>query len=69
MVKDLSTNAGEIRNVGSIPGLGRSPGGRHGKSLQYSFLENLMDTGAWRAAAHGVAKSQARLSDLHFLTY
>ena len=43
---------------GSIPGLGRSPGGGHGNPLQYSRLENPMDRGAWRATVHGVAKSQ-----------
>ena len=43
---------------GSIPGLGRSPGGGHGNPLQYSCLENPMDRGAWRATVHGVAKSQ-----------
>ena len=40
MVKNLPANAGNIRDVGSIPGLGRSPGGGHGKPIQYSFLEN-----------------------------
>ena len=64
--KESACNAGD---PGLIPGLGRSPGEGNGNPLRYSFLENLMDTGAWRAAAHGVAKSQARLSDLHFLTY
>ena len=58
MVKNPPANAGEIRNVGSIPGLGRSPGGRHGKSLQYSCLENPMDRGDWQATVHGVVKSQ-----------
>ena len=53
-------NAGD---QGSIPGLGRSPGGRHGNPLQYSCLENSMDRGAWRAVFHGAAKSRARLSD------
>ena len=43
---------------GSIPGLGRSPGGGHGNPLQYSCLENSMDKGAWRATVHGVAKSR-----------
>ena len=50
-------------NLGSIPGLGRSPGGGHGNQLQYSCLENSMDRGAWRATVHGVSKSQAQLSD------
>ena len=64
MVKNPPANAGEIRDVGSIPGLGRSPGGRHGKSLQYSCLENPMDRGAWQATVHGVAKSQTQLKQL-----
>ena len=48
---------------GSIPGLRRSPGEGNGNPLQYPCLENLMDTGVWWAAVHGVAKSQAPLSD------
>ena len=64
MVKNPPANAGEIRNVGSIPGLGRSPGGRHGKSLQYSCLENPMDRGDWQAIVHGVVKSQTHLQQL-----
>ena len=43
----LLTNAGDIREAGSIPGLGRAPGGGHGNPLLYSCLENPMDTGAW----------------------
>ena len=46
LVKNLPANAGAIRDVGSIPGLGRFPGGGHGSSLQYSCLENPMDRGA-----------------------
>ena len=46
-----------------IPGLGRSPGEVNGNPLQYPCLENLMDRGAWGAAAHGAAKSRARLND------
>ena len=49
VVKDPPANAGDIRNVGLIPGWGRSPGGRHDNPLQYSWLENLMDRGAWWA--------------------
>ena len=49
MVKSLPTNAGDIRDVGSIPGLGICPGGRHGNPLQYSCLENPMDREAERA--------------------
>ena len=45
-VKNLPTNAGDVRDMGSIPGLGRSPGIRHGNSLQYSCLKNPMDRGA-----------------------
>ena len=58
MVKNLPANAGDIRDVGMIPGSGRSPGGGHGNPLQYSCLENPMDRGAWRAIVHGVAESQ-----------
>ena len=47
MVKNPPANAGDIRGVGLIPGSGRSLGGGHGKPLQYSFLENPMDRGAW----------------------
>ena len=58
--KKTACNAG---NSGSIPGLGRSPGGGHANPLQYSCLENLMDRGAWRTTVHGVTKSQTQLSD------
>ena len=44
-------------NLGTVPGLGRLPGGEHGSPLQYSCLENSMDRGVWGATAHGVAKS------------
>ena len=54
--KESSCNAG---NLGSIPGLGRSPGEGNCYSLQYSGLENSMDRGAWQVTVHGVAKSQA----------
>ena len=49
MVKNPPANAGVIRDVGSIPGLGRSPGGGHGNPLQYSYLENPIDSGVWQA--------------------
>ena len=62
MVKNPPTNAGDVREVGSIPGLGRSPGEGNGNPLQYSCLENSMDKGAWRGTVRGVAKSQMRLS-------
>ena len=48
VVKNLPANAGDIRDTGSIPGLGRSPAGGHGNLLQYSYLENLMDRVAWQ---------------------
>ena len=58
MVKNLPASAGDVRDSGSIPESGRSPGGGHGDSLQYSFLENSVDRGAWQAIVHGVAESQ-----------
>ena len=61
VVKNPPANAGELRDAGSIPGLGRSPGGENGNPLQYSCLESPMDREAWRATVHGVAKSQTRL--------
>ena len=57
VVKNPSANAGDVKDSGSIPGLGRSPRGGHGNPFQYSCLENLMDRGAWRATVHGVAQS------------
>ena len=63
VAKNLPANAGDV-DVGSIPGLGRSPGGGHGNPLQYSFLENPVDRGAWQATVHGVAKSWTRLKQL-----
>ena len=59
VVKDLPTNAKDLREVDSVPGLGRLPEGGHGNPLQYSCLENPMDRGAWRATVHGVIKSGA----------
>ena len=64
MVKNLPADAGDKRDVGSIPGLGISPGGENGNLLQYSCLEDPMDRGAWQALVHGVAKSQTRLKQL-----
>ena len=57
MVKNLSANAGDIREMGSIPGSGRSPGKRNDNPLQYSCLEDPMDRGAWWVTVHRVAKS------------
>ena len=48
----MPANSGDIRDVGLIPGPGRSPGGGHGNPLQYSCLENLMNRGDWRATVH-----------------
>ena len=62
MVKIVPDNAGDARDVGSIPGWGRYPDKGNGNPLQYSCLGNPMDRGAWRATVHGVAKSQTRLS-------
>ena len=61
--KASACNEGDL---GSIPGSERSPGEGNGNPLQYSCLENLMDRGAWQATAHGVTKSQTRLSDFTF---
>ena len=57
VVKNSIANAGNLRDWGLIPGLGRCPGGGHGDPLQYSSLENSTDRGAWWATVHGVAKS------------
>ena len=62
VVETLPANVGDTRDLGSIPGLGRSPGAGNGNSLQYSCLGNPMDRGAWWAPIHGVAKSRTRLS-------
>ena len=60
--EESAASAGNAGDVGSIPGLGRSPGVGNGTPLQDSCLENPMDRGAWEAAVHGVAKSQTWLS-------
>ena len=58
VVKNLPASVRDIRDMGSIPGLGRSPGEGHGNPLQYSRLENPMDRGAWRSMVHRVAESR-----------
>ena len=63
MVKNLAANAGDTRDVGLIPGLERSPEEGNGNPLQYSCLGNPMDSGAWWAVVHKVAKSWTQLSD------
>ena len=63
-VKNLPANAGDVRDTGSFPGSGRSPGGGHSIPLQYSCLENPVDRGAWWARVHMVAKSWIWLNRL-----
>ena len=65
VVKNLPANSGATGDAGSIPGLGKSPGGGNGYSLQYSCLEKSMDRGAWWATVRGVAKSWTELSAQH----
>ena len=57
VVKNPPANAGDIRDMGSIPGSGRSSGGGHGNSLQYSCLENPLDREAWQAAVNRTAET------------
>ena len=63
-VKNPPASAGDRKDAGLIPGLGRLPGGGRGSLLQYSHLENSMDRGAWQATVHGVPKSQTPLKEL-----
>ena len=63
MVKNPPVNAGGIRDIGSIPGSGRSPIDGDGNPLQYSCLDNPMDREAWRAVVYGTVKSWIQLSD------
>ena len=71
VVKNPPGNVGHIRDVGSIPGSGRSPGGEHGNPLQYSCLENPMDRGTWWATVRRVAKSwtQVKIPSTHACLY
>ena len=64
VVKNPPVNAGDVRDVGSIPGSGRSPGGGHGNTLQYSCLEKPKDRRTWWTTVYGVVKSQTRLKQL-----
>ena len=65
VVKNPPANAGDIRDMGPIPGLGRSSAGGHGNPLQYSCLENSMDRGTWWATVRGVTKSRTGLRDIN----
>ena len=69
VVKNPPANAGDIIDVDSIPGSGRSPGGGHGNLLQYSRLENPMDRGTWKATVHRVTKSRTQLKRLSVHTH
>ena len=69
VVKNLLVNAGNARDTGSIPGLGRSPGEGNGNPLQYSCLENPMDRRAWWAVIHGVAKESDTTEYTHTHTH
>ena len=64
MVKNPPENAGDIRDLGSIPGLRRFPGGGHGNPLQCACLENPVDRGAGEGTVHRVAQSQTQLERL-----
>ena len=64
MVKNSPVHAEDLRDMGSIPGLGRSLGGGQGNPLQYLCLENPIDRGVWWATVLGVAKSQTQLKQL-----
>ena len=58
VVRNPPASAGDTRDLGLIPGLGRSPGVGNGNPFQYACLENSMDRGAWRATVHGATESQ-----------
>ena len=62
VIKNPPAYAGDVRDMGSIPGSGICPEGAHGDPLQYSCLKNPMDSGVWWATVHGVAKKQTRPS-------
>ena len=64
VVKNTPVNTGNIRDMGSIPRSGRSPGGGHGNPLQYLCLGNPMDRGAWQATVHRIVESQTQLKRL-----
>jgi len=65
VVKNLPTNAEDLRDTGSIPGSGRSPGEGNSNPFQYSCLKNPMDRGAWQATVYGVTKNWTQLKRLN----
>ena len=65
MVKNLPANAGDARDTGSVPGLGRSPGVGNDNPLQYSYLENLMNRGAWQAIDMGLQRVRNARAQTH----
>ena len=65
VVKNLPANAGNVRDLGSVPGWGKSPGEGTGNPLQYPCLENPMDRGAWRATVHGCRKESGMIEHTH----
>ena len=64
MAKNPPAIAGDIKDVDSVPGSGRSPEGEHGHPLQYSCLDNPVNRGTWWATVHGVTESRTRLKQL-----
>ena len=68
-VSDCKASSCTVGDLGSIPGLGRSPGEGNGNPLQYSCMENPTDGEAWWATVHGVAKSRTQLSDFTFFSF
>ena len=64
VIKKLPASTGDVRDEGSVPELGTSPGGGHGYPLKYPYLENPMDRGDWWATDHWVTKSHTRLKRL-----
>ena len=69
MVKNPPANAGDTRDTGLMPNLGRSPEEGNGNPLQYPYLENSMDRAAWRAKVHGLTKESDMTEQAHTLTH